>query len=104
MLHFCLSVLLVLVIVFIDSETINVLLSTPLQDIMQLRDNFFLLAIAWSTIAIAVTLFIYVAHDYQSARDKYIAENNDFMKQTKLQVELIEELMHRHKLITKKEM
>lgn len=104
MLHFCLSVILVLTLVFIDRETIDLLLSTPLQDIMQLRDNAFLLAIFSSTFAIAVTLFIYMVNDYRSAKAKYIAENKAFMEQTKRQVELIEEIMHRHQLITKKEL
>ena len=104
MLHFCLSLLIIMTLVFIDSERIDLLMSTPLQDIMQLRDSAFFLAIYSSTFAIAITLFIYMANDYRSAKAKYIAENKAVMEQTKRQVELIEEIMHRHQLITKKEL
>ncbi|TQP63472.1 hypothetical protein [Vibrio cholerae] len=104
MLHFCLSAQLILILMFIDKATIDVLLSTPLQDVMQFRDSVVWYSFLVSTLATAVINFIYIVNDYRSAKAQYIAENLAFMEQTKRSVELIEELMYRHQLITKKEL
>ncbi|HAS2609610.1 TPA: hypothetical protein P7L42_003370 [Vibrio cholerae] len=104
MLHFCLSAQLILILMFIDRETIDVILSTPLQDVMQFRDAVVWYSLLVSIITTAIIIFIYIANNYRSTKAQYIAENLAFMEQTKRQVELIEELMHRHQLITKKEL
>ncbi|MCG9576685.1 hypothetical protein L1D14_10590 [Vibrio tubiashii] len=96
------TALLILAVVMLDEQSLELLLSQPLAEIISLRDNLVRVAGFLTTLATFFYTFQYW-RNYVNIKQQYQSDNEIFYQDQKLQIELIEEVLDRHKLIDRKD-
>lgn len=99
-----LSVALICALLFIDESTFNSLLSTPIGDVLHFRNGVVTVMSALTVFTFIVFIVMRTIDNRRSAKEQYEAENKEFVNDTTRQIALIEEVLHRHHLINKKEL
>ncbi|WP_412497230.1 hypothetical protein [Vibrio fluvialis] len=102
--YFYLSGALLVSLAFIDESTINTLRSVPVGDVISFKNQVIYSVFAVSLIGFFVVFVGRKLNNFKTAKEQYQSENTKFVRDTTRQIELIEEVLHRHHLINKKEL
>lgn len=78
------------------------LLSQPLSEVIELKRGLIQVVLSVTTIYLGFDSYRYW-RNYQSMKQQYQSDNVLFYNDQKLQIELIEEVLYRHKLIDRKD-
>ncbi|EGR4213352.1 hypothetical protein DDN60_12480 [Vibrio cholerae] len=94
-----------IIIVFIatlDEQSLSLLLSQPLSEIVETKNYLIQIVFFFTTLYLGYCSFHYW-NSYISMKKQYQSGNILFYNEQKLQIELIEEVLYRHKLIDRKD-
>ncbi|WP_158147794.1 hypothetical protein [Vibrio fluvialis] len=100
--YFYLSVALLISLACIDESTISTLRSVPVGDVISFKNQVIYGVFAVSFIGFFVVFVGRKLNNFKTAKEQYQSENTQFVRDTTRQIELIEEVLHRHHLINKK--
>ncbi|EWS69322.1 hypothetical protein JS84_03940 [Vibrio vulnificus] len=94
--------MLVLGVAILDEHSMQMLLSQSIADTIDTKNNAIQLAFYFTTLYTGYSSYRYWSN-YQSIKQQYQSDNELFYNDQKLQIELIEEVLYRHKLIDRKD-
>ncbi|EHD1698086.1 hypothetical protein M2G93_16950 [Vibrio vulnificus] len=95
------TAILVLSVALLDEQGMQLLLSQPLSEIIQIKRELIQLSFLIMTLYLGFFTFQYW-RNYVNIKHQYQLDNETFYQDQKLQIELIEEVLYRHKLIDRK--
>jgi hypothetical protein len=96
------TTVLVFGVAILDEHSIQMLLSQPLSEVIELKRGLIQVVLSVTTIYLGFDSYRYW-RNYQSMKQQYQSDNVLFYNDQKLQIELIEEVLYRHKLIDRKD-
>lgn len=96
------TAMLVISVAILDEQSMQMLLSQPLSEVIELKRGLFQGALSLTALYLGFYSFRYW-RNYQSMMQQYQSDNALFYNDQKLQIELIEEVLFRHKLIDRKD-
>jgi len=96
------TAILVLSVALLDEQGMQLLLSQPLSEIIQIKRELIQLSFLIMTFYLGFFTFQYW-RNYVNIKQQYQSDNETFYQDQKLQIELIEEVLYRHKLIDRKD-
>lgn len=94
----CSTSVLAIGVAILDEQSMQMLLSQPLSEIIELKRWLLQSAFAVSMLYVVAYSYRYW-RNYRSMKQQYQSNNVIFYNEQKLQIELIEEVLYRHKLI-----
>ncbi|HFU5236093.1 TPA: hypothetical protein ACH6BK_003181 [Vibrio cholerae] len=93
---------LVLSVALLDEQGLQLLLSQPLSEIIQIKLELIQLSLFFMTFYLGYFTFQYW-RNYVNIKQQYQLDNENFYQDQQLQIELIEEVLYRHKLIDRRD-
>lgn len=96
------TAILMLSVALLDEQGLQLLLSQPLSEFIQIKLKLIQLSFFFMTLYIGYFTFQYW-RSYVNIKQQYQSDNENFYQDQKLQIELIEEVLYRHKLIDRKD-
>lgn len=95
------TAILMLSVTLLDEQGLQLLLSQSLSEFIQIKLELIQLSFALITLRLGYFSFQYW-RGYVNIKQQYQSDNESFYQGQKLQIELIEEVLYRHKLIDRK--
>lgn len=86
----------------IDATTIESLKQASVEEWLNARSVALTITLAVTCVVLFITI-LFRLNRYQTAKARYDDENDQYMTETKHHIELIEEVLYRHKLISKQD-
>lgn len=86
----------------IDATTIESLKQASVEEWLNARSVALTMTLAVTCVVLFITI-LFRLNRYQTAKARYDDENDQYMTETKHHIELIEEVLYRHKLISKQD-
>ncbi|MBD0788083.1 hypothetical protein HUO09_17150 [Vibrio sp. Y2-5] len=96
------TAILVLSVALLDEQGMQLLLSQPLSEIIQIKRELIQFSFLLISLYLGYFTFQYW-RNYVNIKQQYQSDNENFYHDQKLQIELIEEVLYRHKLIDRKD-
>ncbi len=96
------TAILVLSVALLDEQGLQLLLSQPLSEIIQIKLKLIQLSLFFMTFYLGYFSFQYW-RNYVNIKQQYQLDNENFYQDQQLQIELIEEVLYRHKLIDRRD-
>ena len=93
---------LVLGVAILDEHSMQMLLSQSIADTIDTKNNTIQIAFYFTILYTGYSSYRYWSN-YQSIKQQYQSDNELFYNDQKLQIELFEEVLYRHKLIDRKD-
>lgn len=89
-------------VALLDEQGLQLLLSQSLSGFIHIRFQVIHLSLLFITLHLGYFTFQYWSR-YVNIKQQYLSDNENFYQDQKLQIELIEEVLYRHKLIDRKD-
>ncbi|MFO4754433.1 hypothetical protein V5H08_12275 [Vibrio cholerae] len=96
------TAILVLSVALLDEQGMQFLVSQPLSEIIEIKRELIHLSFLIMTLYLVFFTYQYW-RNYVNIKQQYQLDNENFYHDQKLQIELIEEVLYRHKLIDRKD-
>ncbi|HFG1736918.1 TPA: hypothetical protein AB5C39_003890 [Vibrio mimicus] len=96
------TAILVLSVALLDEQGMQFLVSQPLSEIIEIKRELIHLSFLIMTLYLGFFTYQYW-RNYVNIKQQYQLDNENFYHDQKLQIELIEEVLYRHKLIDRKD-